>query len=431
MMLLAPMLALVLTAGDDLPVAPPKLALPRNSENPQADVAWNLSLSEAIRLGLCNSPVVRVVTSGTAPAAAANMPLGYKELRASNVPRSTAGPNGLNLVVAPTDPNAPPESLRAALLAHVRSVEQQYWALAAAVVNQTARERAVEQAREIVAKEKKEVAESGGGRAGTPADIAEAEQQLENFQLNLVTATSDVVTTEKGLRNLLGLPVSDNRRIIPCSPALAAKFTPEWENSLAQMYAFQPEICAQRAALFAVALKEALILDRSPGNAAQFAPIQAERQRQQDQFKQVIHQTTHSLARFFLEISANFKQFETAQRLEAAATKRLKAQRAFYEEGRITIDRLLDAVSVQTNATAQAAQYQMSYNTSIAALGESTGTLLDTYGVTVVASVPDQPQSTPVAAGTSSNTATKVRVAVGGVKLIDVEVEKTSAPAPR
>ena len=39
--------------------------------------------------------------------------------------------------------------------------------------------------------------------------------------------------------------------------------------------------------------------------------------------QQVVHQTTHSLARFFLEIDANYKQFKTASRLRAAAALRL------------------------------------------------------------------------------------------------------------
>ena len=35
--------------------------------------------------------------------------------------------------------------------------------------------------------------------------------------------------------------------------------------------------------------------------------------------QQIVHQTTHSLARFFLEVDANYKQFKTASRLRAAA----------------------------------------------------------------------------------------------------------------
>jgi outer membrane protein TolC len=93
-------------------------------------------------------------------------------------------------------------------------------------------------------------------------------------------------------------------------------------------------------------------------------------------YQQVVHQTTHSLARFFLEIDANYKQLQTAKRLREAAAQRLDAQRAYYEEGRITIDRFLDSVSQYATAVATEAQYKATYNISIVALEEAKGTLL-------------------------------------------------------
>ena len=92
--------------------------------------------------------------------------------------------------------------------------------------------------------------------------------------------------------------------------------------------------------------------------------------------KQIEHQTTHSLARFFLEVDSNYKQYKTSTRLRAAAAQRLDAQRAYYEEGRITIDRFLDAVSQYATAVATEAQYKTTYNVSLAALAEAKGTLL-------------------------------------------------------
>ena len=101
--------------------------------------------------------------------------------------------------------------------------------------------------------------------------------------------------------------------------------------------------------------------------------------------QQVIHQTTHSLARFFLEIDANFKQYKTASRLRAASALRLESQRALYDEGRITIDRFLDAVSQYAAAVATEAQYKTTYNISIVALEEAKGTLLEHKHISVVA----------------------------------------------
>ena len=284
---------------------------------------------------------------------------------------------------------------------------------------------------------------------GTVADVAEAAQRLEQFNLDLVTRTSDVITTERQLRNILGLPPADNRRIIPVTPPTEARLEPDWDASLAQMLNFQPDIVQQQI-LVRVAELQLLIarnqllpqlslnalyqlnglgqqLDsaeavmtgatlkasnpvianqqtrRGPRVATRAmysnfvtwqvgftfqaplgmrSPLANTRQAQyillraRAYLQQVVHQTTHSLARFFLEIDANYKQFKTASRLRAAAAQRLDAQRAYYEEGRITIDRFLDAVSQYATAVATEAQYKTTYNISIVALEEAKGTLL-------------------------------------------------------
>ena len=283
---------------------------------------------------------------------------------------------------------------------------------------------------------------------GTVADVAEAAQQLEQFNLDLVTRTSDVITTERQLRNILGLPPADNRRIIPVTPPTDARLEPDWDASLAQMLNFQPDIVQQQL-LVRVAELQLLIarnqllpqlslnalyqlnglgqqldsaeavmtgaglkalnpviatqqtragLESNPGIYNNFvtwqlgftfqaplgmrSPLANTRQAQyillraRAYLQQIVHQTTHSLARFFLEIDANYKQFKTASRLRAAAALRLDAQRAYYEEGRITIDRFLDGVRLYATAVATEAQYKTTYNISIVALEEAKGTLL-------------------------------------------------------
>ena len=352
--------------------------------------------------------------------------------------------NRANIVIARLNADASVWNFKAAIMAQVRSVEQQYWSLSQQQIALWSRETAVKLGEEILRRER---AELEVGRA-TQADVAEAEQQLENFKLNLVSATSDVITTERQLRNILGLPPADNRRIVPDTEPTEARLEPDWESSLSQMLAFQPDIVQQQLLVRLTELQLLLArnqllpqlnlnalyqfnglghqLDSSEAVAAggglsvlnpitslknsqaglrteaanqrDFntwqvgltfsmpigfrAPLANTRQaqyqllRQRAFLQQIVHQTSHSLARFFLEVDANYKQFRTAQRLRAAAQQRLEAQRAFYEEGRITIDRLLDAVSQYANAIAQEAQYKTSYNTSIAALEEAKGTLL-------------------------------------------------------
>lgn len=352
--------------------------------------------------------------------------------------------NRAPIVIARLTADAAVWVFKAEVMAHVRSIEQQYWSLAQQHVQLWSSEKAVELAREIVNREQAELVVG----KGTVADVAEAQQRLEQFNLDLVTKTSDVITTERQLRNILGLPPADNRRIIPVTPPAEARLEPDWDSSLAQMVTFQPDIVQQQlrvriAELQLLIARNQLLpqlnlnllyqlnglgqqLDNAeavmtgatikaldpvirnkeiaaglPVNAGFYnnfhtwqvgftfqmplgmrSPLANTRNaqyillRQRAYLQQFVHQTTHSLARFFLEVDANYKQFKTASRLRAAAAQRLEAQRAYYEEGRITIDRFLDAVSQYAQAVAQEAQFKTTYNISIVALEEAKGTLL-------------------------------------------------------
>ena len=301
--------------------------------------------------------------------------------------------NRATIVIQRLNADAAVWRFKAEVMAHVRSVEQQYWNLAQAHVQLWSRRPGRQPGREILNREQAALVV---GR-GTIADVAEAAQRLEQFNLDLVTRTSDVITTERQLRNILGLPPADNRRIIPVTPPTEARLEPDWETSLAQMINFQPDIVQQQL-LVRVAELQLLIarnqllpqlslqalyqlnglgqqldsaeavmtgatlkalnpvianmqraagLNSNPGNYSNFvtwqvgftfqaplgmrAPLANTRQAQyallraRAYLQQVVHQTTHSLARFFLEIDANFKQFKTASRLRAAAAIRLES----------------------------------------------------------------------------------------------------------
>ncbi|MGO8903332.1 MAG: TolC family protein [Isosphaeraceae bacterium] len=369
--------------------------------------------------------------SAPLPGQAAGRPVGLEANRAP-------------IVIARLNADAAVWRFKAEVMAHVRSIEQQYWSLAQQHVQLWSSEKAVELAREIVNREQAELVVG----KGTVADVAEAQQRLEQFNLDLVTKTSDVITTERQLRNILGLPPADNRRIIPVTPPAEARLEPDWDSSLAQMVTFQPDIVQQQLLVRIAELQllvarnqllpqlnlsllyqlnglgqqldnaEAVMTgatikalepvvsakERAAGllsNAGYYnnfhtwqvgfsfqmplgmrSPLANTRNaqyillRQRAYLQQFVHQTTHSLARFFLEVDANYKQFKTASRLRAAAAQRLEAQRAYYEEGRITIDRFLDAVSQYAQAVAQEAQFKTTYNISIVALEEAKGTLL-------------------------------------------------------
>ena len=416
----------------DAPVKP--VATPRPVEGMPAEV-WSLSLGEAIRIGLENSAVVRMVKPGDE-----GLPLGGFGADApppalAAIARPLPAPSKLGpgrdadapkLVIARAKADVSTWRFQADVQAHVRSIEQQYWALGQQTVVVWAREIAVKIGEEIL---KRERAEADNGHIHT-ADVAEAEQQLENFKLNLVSATSDLITTERQLRNLLGLPPSDNRRIVPSTAPIEAKVDPIWEDALATMTSRQPEI-----------LDQLLLMQRASDDARGVARTEAQAAGQEEVLRQVIHKSTHALARYFLEVDANHKLYRAAMKSRAAAQARLEAQRTFYDEGRITPDRLLDAVSQYANAIARESQHLTTYNSSIASLEEAKGTLLSFDGITVAEYAPkaEKPAADPKLAPASFDpkpqptpTTYKLRVRITGGDLfeIDVEVRQSKKPSP-
>ncbi len=301
---------------------------------------WKLSLPEAIQIGLDSVDVVRVISRGQ---------------------------NGVAARIAPVAASMDPERFKSEVMAHIRSVEQQYWNLVQAHAQRSASEHAVKLAEKVLDHEQAGLAV---GQA-TLAEVSEAAQRLEQLNLDLVTRTSDVATTEQLLRNLLGLPWPDIRQIIPVTVPTEAQVEPDWNSSLAIMLEKQPDIVRSRA-----------LVKEAAADLSANGPARLDRCR--ESLQQVIRETTHSLARFFLEIDSNFKQFKTATRLRAKAALRLESQGAYYKEGRVTIDRYLDSVNHYATAVATEAQYKTTYNISIIALEEAKGTLLDYKQIAVV-----------------------------------------------
>ena len=113
----------------------------------------------------------------------------------------------------------------------------------------------------------------------------------------------------------------------------------------------------------------------------------ASSEEQKKHLQEVVHKKTHALARCFLEVDADYKQFTIGSRMRATAAERLNAQQAYYNEGRITIDRLLDAVSQYVTAMATEFQSKVTYNIALTCLSEAKGTLLADRGIAVADAV--------------------------------------------
>jgi RNA polymerase sigma factor (sigma-70 family) len=349
---------------------PPALAPARE---PQGE-NWLLTLREAIRIGLENGKGVHFVAADAKEG---------------------------SLTIARVDSALGPHRFKAEVMAMVRTIEQRYWQLSQQYVRLWTVEKALEMAQEILIREKEALKD---GR-GTQADVAEASQRLEQFNLDLVGRTSDVITSERQLRTILGVPLADNRQIIPTTAAVEAKLEPDWKVCLSSMLENQPDVAlaregsrANQVDLDAVARTLIPDLDDrgATGEATKRSVSIGSRA-----LEQAIHQATRTMARFFLEVDANYKQYQTAKRLRSAAQQRLEAQRSYYDEGRITIDRLLDAVSQYSAAVSQEAEFKAAYNVSIVALEEAKGTLLAHDKIVVVGS-PGGDESATVAAAESA-----------------------------
>ncbi len=70
-----------------------------------------------------------------------------------------------------------------------------------------------------------------------------------------------------------------------------------------------------------------------------------------------------------------YRRYQQAKQHRIEAARRLEARRAWYEEGRITADRYINAIGQHAEAVATEAYRASMYNLSIAAPGEARGTL--------------------------------------------------------
>ncbi len=375
-----------LIGADGPPPPPPSAAHVPGVEKPAETLVsevrdfWGLSLPEAIRISLDNAEVVRLIRcTGPAQILCEGQPPVPVTVEGPLTDDEWDGTTPLIIGRVQTDVNI--WRFKAEVMAHIRSVEQQYWSLAQQHTQLEASEKAVALTREILKIEEADL-------SSTLADLAETRERLEQFRLDLITKTCDIVTTERQLRNIMGLPASDRRRIVPISDLIEERREPDWNECLATMLEQQPDIVRQREIVSTV---EALALEAmdfeldaaffgTPSFAAEAAEETRQAldvvERQRAYLKQVLHQTTHSLARFFLEIDANYKQLQASKRVREASLKRLEVQRKFYDDGRITVDRYVAAVSQYASAIAQEAQFKTTYNIALVALEEVKGTLL-------------------------------------------------------
>lgn len=308
----------------------------------------------------------------------------------------------------------------------VRSVIEAYWNVEFAQIDVWVREQQVAQGKEAF-----ELAEAklSAGLEIDEGDVMQARVSYENFRASLIGAQADLLQQEAALRNLLGIPPADGRRLVPATPLSVLKLRTEWEliRTLAETY--RPDLIELKLILDADA--QQLLLSRNQaqpqldavtlyrwngidgktpdgfrlvGDSADYQEWQAGvnfsvplglrqaragvRQsellltRDRANLEQGLHQVNHELATSYRNLERNYEQYIAYQRTRAAAFKNVERQLADFQAGRRTLYiTVLLAITDWGNAVRNENFALVQYNTNLALLEAQTGTILETHGI--------------------------------------------------
>ncbi len=118
------------------------------------------------------------------------------------------------------------------------NVELAYWSLYSSYWTLYSREQALRQAYEAFNISK---ARFAAGRIGVD-ELAQTRGQYELFRGNRLSALGQVLENERQLRKLLGLKVEDCTRLVPSDKPTIAPYKPDWKHALNEAIAFRPEL---------------------------------------------------------------------------------------------------------------------------------------------------------------------------------------------
>lgn len=144
-----------------------------------------------------------------------------------------------------------------AVLALLRSVEQAYWNLHAARVDLNAIDDVLELHKELIRVNRERAAVD----AIAKADVAQVETRMYEFERLRIQALNELQTQENLLRNVLGLPPDDRRRILLSDAPKSRRPVIDWQETLAVAMTHRPDIMRQRLAVRVRELEQLLAAD--------------------------------------------------------------------------------------------------------------------------------------------------------------------------
>ena len=220
---------------------------------------------------------------------------------------------------------------------------------------------------------------------------------------------ADADKAERQLRQLLGLPLSDSREMIPVDHPIKLHVVFDRAESLEIMKQTLPDIIQQKEITdlatrklaetrkaFADGSLKPEIRNDSDVNLASTQPpsrsnhplantraVQYAVIRSQEGLDQVVRQTTQALDLALRAVETEYQGYAKTRRLRNAGEQRLNSQRAYWEEGRITADRYLDAVEQYLTLLTSEHHHLAAYNAALAVVSECRGTLLEDQNIVV------------------------------------------------
>lgn len=309
----------------------------------------------------------------------------------------------------------------------VRGTVAAYWGLVQARTELWAREKQVEQASQAYARVE------GQFRSGlsSQAPVSQPKLAYANFRANLIAARGNVIQREAALRNLLGLPPEDGRRLVPSTPPTRDRVEFPWDQLVATAQSQRPDLVELN--LILLADRQRLIQSRNlaqpelnaialqrwnglSGRALNGATVSADPSEHTDwtlgvtfsvplglrgaraqmrslelllardraNIQQGLHQIEHLLATSVRNLDQQFLQYEAFREARQAARENLEVQAAEVRAGRSIFLNVLQAITDWGNAVASEAQALTSYNAELALLESETGTILETHGIRFV-----------------------------------------------
>ena len=334
------------------------------------------------------------------------------------------GPNMAPIVIARINTELSFFQLKDSVQEMIRGVMEAYWSLVAARTDVWSKQQQIEQLEEVVRRIKTRVKVDLDNRA----DLSQVQVTLANTRAALITSRANMIQREDALRNLIGMPPSDGKRLVPHTPPTDERFEPDWSRILEIASERRPDLIELKLIIEAdeqqivIAKNSALpqldgvalyrwngLEGTTPAGAqlqsgagantdwtlgVNFSVPLGLRQsraglrqreltivRDRINLQQGLHQASHLLATNLRTLDQSYELYLAFREVREAAKTNLDYQLAKYRTGTGILINVLQGVTDWGNAISNEANSLANYNTTLATLERQTGTILETHGV--------------------------------------------------